>query len=486
MAKKRSRSAAAAREGARPATPWRVYTLAGALLLFMVGAVAASQLLWASATPEPNAAPAVSAVPLPANGKVVSNAVGGDDSAQTLNLYGGGMRPLVEERDGVQTLNIYGPGGRIIAQVVQDRQGAETVRYLLTDHLGSTRVVVDAEGNAVARYEYAPHGETTVAGTAAGEVRYRYTGHPYDEGQEVYETPNRGYEPTLGRFLSVDPQRDDASPYVYAGNNPLGYVDPTGGGRVPMVPYFMKSGMEGKDRMVARSIAKLFGVHKNQEVARSAAFKKPQNGGRSSARKSVNRFLYGKKKPGVRKFKYNEKFFWIMGEEEGVPNDLYDTFTPVRKKQGSFANKMVLLDFTGTKNGEDIQAEFGAKDQSTLLIEAEIAAYGKDEHRDRIASGFKVDGRELKPDEFQAHVEDEMFREWSELPMSIDLSPLRKAQSSSPSPPPYSPITGSPGSVAGSTSMPSAPISDDSLLVSLPLERMNSFLRLPVTSQIPE
>ena len=132
----------------------------------------------------------------------------------------------------MQTLNIYGPGGRIIAQVVRDGQGSEEVRYLLTDHLGSTRVVVDAEGNAVARYEYAPHGETTVAGTVAGEVRYRYTGHPYDEGQEVYETPARVYDPTLGRFLSVDPQRETGSPYTYVTNNPVLYKDPNGKGRV--------------------------------------------------------------------------------------------------------------------------------------------------------------------------------------------------------------------------------------------------------------
>ena len=233
MAKKRSRSAAA-RKGARPVHRCGVYLVAVTLLLLGV-TVAASQVLWAGVTPEPAAAPVVSTAYPAANAEVVGNAPGGDDGAQTLNLYGGGMRPLVEERDGVQTLNIYGPGGQIIAQVVQDGQGSEEVRYLLTDHLGSTRVVVDAEGNAVARYEYAPHGETTAAGTAAGEVRYRYTGHPYDEGQEVYETPARGYDPTLGRFLSVDPQRETASPYTYVTNNPVLYKDPTGKGRVGTV-----------------------------------------------------------------------------------------------------------------------------------------------------------------------------------------------------------------------------------------------------------
>ena len=40
------------------------------------------------------------------------------------------MRPLVEETDGVQMLNIYGPVGQIIAQVVEDGQGGQEVRYL--------------------------------------------------------------------------------------------------------------------------------------------------------------------------------------------------------------------------------------------------------------------------------------------------------------------------------------------------------------------
>ena len=124
-------------------------------------------------------------------------------------MYRDQLRPLVEETGGVQTLNIYGPGGQIIAQVVQDGQ---EVRHLLADLLGSTRVVLDANGNAVARFLYGPHGETTAAGPWAGMVRYRYTGHPWDEAQGVYETPARGYDPTLGRFLSPNPPKGCSEP----------------------------------------------------------------------------------------------------------------------------------------------------------------------------------------------------------------------------------------------------------------------------------
>ena len=41
----------------------------------------------------------------------------------------------------------------------------------------------------------------------------------------------RMYDPSLGRFLSVDPlagKYPHLSPYVYANNNPLKYVDPDG------------------------------------------------------------------------------------------------------------------------------------------------------------------------------------------------------------------------------------------------------------------
>ena len=128
----------------------------------------------------------------------------------------------MEETGGAQTLNIYGPGG-------------QEVRLLLADHLGSTRAILDAADNLVAQFEYGPYGKTGAAGMAATKVRYRYTGHPWDAAQGLYQTPARGYDPTQGRFLSVDPQRQDASPYVYAGNNPILYRDPNGKGRVGTV-----------------------------------------------------------------------------------------------------------------------------------------------------------------------------------------------------------------------------------------------------------
>jgi RHS repeat-associated protein len=46
-----------------------------------------------------------------------------------------------------------------------------------------------------------------------------------------YETPFRGYDPALGRFMQADPlahQSRNLSPYRYGFNNPFNYNDPTG------------------------------------------------------------------------------------------------------------------------------------------------------------------------------------------------------------------------------------------------------------------
>ena len=253
MAKKRSK--AALRKRVKPASHWGGHLLLCLLIVALLGAAgAAAQML---AAPSPPDSAVASTAPTAANVAGASNAVGASSSTRTLYVYGDQLRPLVEETNGVQTLNIYGPGGQIIAQVVPDGQGGQEVRYLLADHLGSTRVVLDGDGNVVARFEYGPHGETTAAGTAAAEVRYRYTGHPYDEAQGVYETPGRGYDPTLGRFLSVDPQRQDASPYVYAGNNPVGYVDPTGDIRDPF--FVVSDHIASNDLPTLEGMLELFG-----------------------------------------------------------------------------------------------------------------------------------------------------------------------------------------------------------------------------------
>src|SRR5207245_2852557 len=64
--------------------------------------------------------------------------------------------PQIEVRDGLVTLS-YFAGGRRIAMI----EASGRTLYPITDHLGSTRAVIDGQGRVVARYGYRPFGQRT-------------------------------------------------------------------------------------------------------------------------------------------------------------------------------------------------------------------------------------------------------------------------------------------------------------------------------------
>jgi RHS repeat-associated protein len=102
-----------------------------------------------------------------------------------------------------------------------------TVRYFLTDHLGSTEALADASGTIVSSTSYDSFGN------AASNIAttYRYTGREYDVDTGLYYYRNRWYDPEVGRFISEDPigfASGDINLYGYVGNNPLSFIDPFG------------------------------------------------------------------------------------------------------------------------------------------------------------------------------------------------------------------------------------------------------------------
>jgi RHS repeat-associated protein len=97
----------------------------------------------------------------------------------------------------------------------------------LSDSLGSLRRLVDPDGGVADALTYEPFGRGT--STASTPTRYAFTGRERD-GDDLYYYRARYYDPGLGRFLSEDPLGLSAglNPYVYAFNDPINLVDPSG------------------------------------------------------------------------------------------------------------------------------------------------------------------------------------------------------------------------------------------------------------------
>jgi RHS repeat-associated protein len=80
--------------------------------------------------------------------------------------------------------------------------------YYHADHLGSSSVVTDRDGEFYEQIEYFPYGETWVHNKSSEEmtgVPYKFTGHEKDPETSLYYAGARYYDARLARWVSVDP-----------------------------------------------------------------------------------------------------------------------------------------------------------------------------------------------------------------------------------------------------------------------------------------
>ncbi len=123
----------------------------------------------------------------------------------------------------------------MFCQRIALRQGG-TLYYLLTDHLGSTSLLTDANGAKVANSElrYLPYGSVRSGDPAALPTAFNFTGQRLDTSTGLLYYGARYYDPALGRFISPDTVVPGAANpqalnrYSYCYNNPIRYTDPTG------------------------------------------------------------------------------------------------------------------------------------------------------------------------------------------------------------------------------------------------------------------
>jgi RHS repeat-associated protein len=144
-------------------------------------------------------------------------------------LFMDGLNPvaMMDSLGETTHLFIYGAQGNVPDYMI--RGG---VRYrLITDHLGSVRLVVDAtSGDVIQRIDYDPWGNHIVD-TNPGFQPFGFAGGIYDSETELTLFGARTYDGASGRWMSKDPilfHGGVSNLYEYALNDPIDYIDPSG------------------------------------------------------------------------------------------------------------------------------------------------------------------------------------------------------------------------------------------------------------------
>jgi YD repeat-containing protein len=135
-----------------------------------------------------------------ANGKRVRRTIGG---LETWQVYGIGGELLVEYAAGAEPSapqKVYGyRNGQLLVVADASETGDRRVQWLVQDHLGSTRMVVDGSGSlgGIRRHDFAPFGEELSAGIG---IRSAALGYGDDSIRQKFGSKERDIETGLDYF----------------------------------------------------------------------------------------------------------------------------------------------------------------------------------------------------------------------------------------------------------------------------------------------
>lgn len=158
----------------------------------------------------------------------------GNRTRKTIN----GSESTYYFNQGLTVLHEIDTAGTVVKSIVQgvgqvaEISAAGAITYTHQDVLGSTALLTNETGVVVGEYDYDAFG--AIIGHDGADTNYTFTNQEYDAESELYYFNARYYNPALGRFISRDPLLGSdgdflsRNQYVYAKNNPLKYIDPTG------------------------------------------------------------------------------------------------------------------------------------------------------------------------------------------------------------------------------------------------------------------
>jgi RHS repeat-associated protein len=152
-----------------------------------------------------------------------------DGTLQWGLLYQDALNPvaMLDGAGEVTARFVYGTKPHVPQYMITD-----TATYrIISDQLGSVRLVVDAETGAVAqRIDYDPWGRILMD-TNPGFQPFGFAGGLYDADTGLVRFGARDYDPVVGRWAAKDPilfEGGQANLYAYVENDPVNRIDPLG------------------------------------------------------------------------------------------------------------------------------------------------------------------------------------------------------------------------------------------------------------------
>jgi RHS repeat-associated protein len=164
-----------------------------------------------------------------ARGAIVAVALAGDDRGETRLVAGRHARPeVVVDEHGEAMLLLAGVTGSASPVLAV---GADRSYLLVSDHVGSLRLVVDtATGEVVEARDYDAWGRR-IRHEGHSHVPYGWAGGVDDPANDLVHFPARTYSPELMRWLGRDPLLflgGSANLWSYADGDPVNRRDPSG------------------------------------------------------------------------------------------------------------------------------------------------------------------------------------------------------------------------------------------------------------------
>ncbi|PHR92220.1 MAG: hypothetical protein COA78_33630, partial [Blastopirellula sp.] len=136
---------------------------------------------------------------------------------------------LAVEQPVLTTRNLF--GSNIDQLLAKENVLTAQTLWMLTDHLGTVRDIIDNTGSLQNHILYDSFGNLLSQTNALISTRYLFTGREFDSATGLYYYRARFYDANLGRFVSEDPIRfrgGDTNLYKYVSNTPIMLTDPSG------------------------------------------------------------------------------------------------------------------------------------------------------------------------------------------------------------------------------------------------------------------